>query len=85
MYSKCGSGLAREGDLTVSAFPACAATAQTTPRYPHSPTSNPPSSAHPERPPPDQTFPAANAVTFTPPTNGEIFKGMMEEYRHRYD
>ena len=27
----------------------------------------------------------ANAVTFTPPTNGEIFKGMMEEYRHRYD
>ncbi|MFR2987581.1 MAG: hypothetical protein ACLTMR_01790 [Faecalibacillus sp.] len=27
----------------------------------------------------------ANANYFTPPTNGEIFKGMMEEYRHRYD
>lgn len=25
----------------------------------------------------------ANAVTYTPPTNGEIFKGMMEEYRNR--
>ena len=23
----------------------------------------------------------ANAVTYTPPTNGEIFKGMMEKYR----
>ena len=27
----------------------------------------------------------ANAVTLTPPTKGEIYKGMMEEYRHRYD
>lgn len=25
----------------------------------------------------------ANAVTYTPPTNGDIFKGMMEEYRNR--
>lgn len=25
----------------------------------------------------------ANAITYTPPTNGEIFKGMMEEYRTR--
>ena len=25
----------------------------------------------------------ANAVTYTPPTNGDIFKGMMEDYRNR--
>ena len=25
----------------------------------------------------------ANAITYTPPTNGEIFKNMMEEYRNR--
>lgn len=25
----------------------------------------------------------ANAVTYTPPTNGDIFKGMMEDYRYR--
>lgn len=25
----------------------------------------------------------ANAVTYTPPTNGDIFKGMMENYRNR--
>lgn len=25
----------------------------------------------------------ANAVTYTPPSNGDIFKGMMEEYRNR--
>jgi 2-keto-3-deoxy-6-phosphogluconate aldolase len=25
----------------------------------------------------------ANAITYTPPTNGEIFKGLMEEYRSR--
>ena len=25
----------------------------------------------------------ANAVTFTPPTNGEIFKDLMEDYRQR--
>lgn len=25
----------------------------------------------------------ANAVTYTPPSNGDIFKGMMEEYRQR--
>ena len=25
----------------------------------------------------------ANAVTYTPPSNGDIFKEMMEEYRHR--
>ena len=25
----------------------------------------------------------ANAVTYTPPTNGDIFKGMMEKYRHQ--
>lgn len=27
----------------------------------------------------------ANAITFTPPTNGEIFKGMMNKYRQEED
>ncbi len=27
----------------------------------------------------------ANAVTYTPPTNGEIFKELMEKYRAMYE
>lgn len=27
----------------------------------------------------------ANAITYTPPTNGEIFAQSMEKYRHRYE
>lgn len=40
--------------------------------------------------PTDETIAAvieagANAVTYTPPTNGEIFKELMEKYRSMYD
>ena len=27
----------------------------------------------------------ANALTYTPPSNGELLKGIMQSHRHRYD